>query len=317
MSAHSHSPLPAPVPERRPLVIAAIAFALGLAVLLYAVALAGGNEDTGRVVRTTTAPAAPAQALAPTLPALRLGPLATAHPDQPIGTTPHPVSRTVPMLRDAMHINKDWEAGFYPIYAEAARTFGVTWLLLASVHKQESGFSTASTTYHGVNFARCCAGPMQFNVTNGPQTTWDRFKNAFRQGDRPAAYNHVSSKHPSVYDDFDSIMAGAALLRASGTGAALDGTAWQAAYDYYGHDATGVAYADEVLARAWGWRAHGFCVNCGVQTALIDRAYADYGAYAMSQLTPPAVKKKKSGHVGKAHVVADQHHGVADHRNQP
>ena len=24
------------------------------------------------------------------------------------------------------------------------------------------------TTYHGLNFARCCGGPMQFNVTNGP-----------------------------------------------------------------------------------------------------------------------------------------------------
>jgi hypothetical protein len=324
MSARPHSPLPAPVPERRPLVAAAIAFAVGLAVLLYAVALAGGQEGGDRVARTTAAAAhtaaAPAK-LAPSLPALHLGPLATARPDQPIGSTAHPVKRTVPMLSDATHINEQWESGFYPIYAEAARTFGVTWLLIASVHKQETAFSTAPTTYHGVNFANCCAGPMQFNVTNGTQTTWDRFKDAFRHGDRPAAYNHVSSKHPSVYDDFDSIMAGAALLRASGAGAALDGPAWQAAYDYYGHDATGVSYADEVLARAWGWRAHGFCVNCGVETSLIARAYADYGSYAMTQLAPPPApakkKKKSSGDVGKAHVVADQHHGVADHRHQP
>ncbi len=36
-----------------------------------------------------------------------------------------------------------------------------------------------------------------------------------------------------------------------------------AAYDYYGHDATGVSYADQVLARAIGWSQHGFCINCG------------------------------------------------------
>ena len=57
--------------------------------------------------------------------------------------------------------------GFYPIYATAQRTFGVNWLLLASIHRQESAFSTAPGTYHGLNFAHCCGGPMQFNVTNG------------------------------------------------------------------------------------------------------------------------------------------------------
>ena len=57
--------------------------------------------------------------------------------------------------------------GFYPIYATAQSTFGVNWLLIASIHKQESAFSTAPTTYHGLNFAGCCGGPMQFNVTNG------------------------------------------------------------------------------------------------------------------------------------------------------
>ena len=57
--------------------------------------------------------------------------------------------------------------GFYPIYATAQSTFGVNWLLLASIHRQESAFSTAPGTYHGLNFAHCCGGPMQFNVTNG------------------------------------------------------------------------------------------------------------------------------------------------------
>ena len=41
------------------------------------------------------------------------------------------------------HVSAHWEAGFYPIYATAARTFAVNWLLLASMHRQESAFSTA------------------------------------------------------------------------------------------------------------------------------------------------------------------------------
>jgi len=36
-----------------------------------------------------------------------------------------------------------WMEGFYPIYATAQSTFGVNWLLIASIHKQESAFSTA------------------------------------------------------------------------------------------------------------------------------------------------------------------------------
>ena len=126
--------------------------------------------------------------------------------------------------------------GFYPIYATAQRTFGVNWLLLASIHMQESAFSTAPGTYHGLNFAGCCGGPMQFNVTNGPVTTWELVSDSYIYGRAPARYDHMTAKHPSIYDDFDSIMAAAHLLSADGADYALDGAAWAAAYDYYGHD---------------------------------------------------------------------------------
>ncbi len=162
------------------------------------------------------------------------------------------------------HISTRWMEGFYPIYAVAQRTFGVNWLLLASIHMQESAFSTAPGTYHGLNFAGCCGGPMQFNVTNGPVTTWQLVSDSYIYGRRPAAYDHMTATHPSIYDDFDAIMAAAHLLSADGAEYALDGAAWDAAYDYYGHDATGVTYADQVLARAIGWSQHGFCINCGV-----------------------------------------------------
>ena len=190
------------------------------------------------------------------------------------------------------HITTRWMEGFYPIYTVAQRTFGVNWLLLASIHMQESAFSTAPTTYHGLNFAGCCGGPMQFNVTNGSRrpgtesesgSTWDLVSDSYSYGRRPAAYDHMTATHPSIYDDFDAIMAAAHLLSADGAGYGLDGGAWDAAYDYYGHDATGVSYADEVLARAIGWSQHGFCINCGVEPGMIEAVHAAYGAPVLAR----------------------------------
>jgi hypothetical protein len=190
-----------------------------------------------------------------------------------------------------------WMEGFYPIYATAQSTFGVNWLLIASIHKQESAFSTAPTTYHGLNFAGCCGGPMQFNVMNGSRlgigSTWDLVSDSYKYGKRPAVYDHMTQAHPSIYDDFDAIMAAAHLLSADGAEYALNGAAWDAAYDYYGHDATGVSYADEVLARAISWSQHGFCINCGVEGAMIEAVHAAYGAPVLELLTTATAARAK------------------------
>jgi hypothetical protein len=168
---------------------------------------------------------------------------------------------------------------FYPIYATAQKTVSVNWLLIASIHEQETAFSTDPTTYRGLNFAGCCAGPMQFNVTNGPVSTWELARNAYRLGERPPAYAHRTATHPSIYNDFDSIMAAAWLLSSDGAGLALDDAAWIAAFDYYGHDAAGVRYADVVLARAIGWSQHGFCPGCEVKPALVRAVHEAYGEH--------------------------------------
>jgi hypothetical protein len=135
---------------------------------------------------------------------------------------------------------------------------------------------------------------MQFNVTNGPLTSWQLVSDSFRYGQRPSAYDHMTAEHPSIYDDFDSIMAAAHLLSADGAQYELDGAAWDAAYDYYGHDATGVTYADQVLGRAIDWSQHGFCINCGVDPALVEAVHAAYGApvlAALTQASAAAVRK--------------------------
>jgi hypothetical protein len=157
-------------------------------------------------------------------------------------------------------ISAAWEAGFYPIYGEAQHVFGVDWLLLASIHKQESAFSTAPSTY--------------------------------QHGRRPTVYDHRTARHPSIYDDFDSIMAAAWLLSSDGASLALDDSAWGAAYDYYGHDAAGIEYADTVLARAIGWSQHGFCINCGVEPAMINAVYEAYGAPVIAKYSRPGLARE-------------------------
>jgi hypothetical protein len=199
------------------------------------------------------------------------------------------------------HISESWMQGFYPIYATAQKTFGVNWLLLASIHRQESAFSTAPGIYSGLNFAGCCGGPMQFNVKNGgppgeSDSTWALVSDSYRYGQRPTSYDHMTANHPSIYDDFDAIMAAAHLLSADGAGEELNGAAWDAAYDYYGHDLTGVTYADQVLARAIGWSQHGFCINCGLETTMVQAVNAAYGAPVAAALETAVAASAKPAH---------------------
>jgi hypothetical protein len=282
MSHHPRTFPPSPLSppsDRRALAVAIGLFLLGAGVL--AVILTGAWR-----------PLAPASAPAP--PPVVAVPTPVAGSGAAVGAGGALVAQPSALEQEAdlvaflhqvpTHVAARWEAGFYPIYATASRAFRLNWLLLASIHRQESAFSTAVTTYHGLNFARCCGGPMQFNVTNGPVSTWKRVRESFRLAARPAVYNHATARHPSIYDDFDAIMAAARLLSVDGAGMALDDSAWQGAYDYYGHDATGVTYADEVLARAISWSQRGFCINCGLDPAMVAAVHAAYGAPALVAL---------------------------------
>jgi hypothetical protein len=287
-------PEPEPEPERGPW-IAAIALGLaGAAALILALTgTIGGTPSTAatpppQVIAVTPTPVpAPARDVAEVKPKV-----AHAIVGDPTPTQAH---RDLALYEDltSTHISEHWMQGFYPIYATAQKTFGVNWLLIASIHRQESAFSTAPGIYSGLNFAGCCGGPMQFNVTNGgppgeSQSTWALVSDSYRYGARPASYDHMTAKHPSIYDDFDAIMAAAHLLSADGAEMELDGAAWDAAYDYYGHDLTGVTYADQVLARAIGWSQHGFCINCGLETTMVQAVNAAYGAPVAAALEAEA-----------------------------
>ncbi len=286
---------PTPPSERRAWLLAGATGLIGLAVLIAV--LSGAIGQTKSV-----APPPVLVSAATPVPAPRAAVAAgAAHARAKIVARPTAAQQSAEARSLAaatqVHIERRWLEGFYPIYATAEHTFAVNWLLIASIHMQESAFSTAPSTYRGLNFARCCGGPMQFNVTNGPVTTWDLVSNSYIYGRRPASYDHMTGKHPSIYDDFDAIMAAGHLLSADGAGYQLDGSAWDAAYDYYGHDATGVAYADEVIARAIGWSQHGFCINCGVQQSLVAAVHAAYGAPVLAALNaPPPTRRAAARH---------------------
>jgi hypothetical protein len=297
--------LPVPERERWPLAVALVALVAGIALLAFA--LSGASN---RGSELPAPPAAPAVIVATPAPApAGATPVAAAAAPAP-ATATEPAAKPEPTKaqrvkdeqrftsNELAHVPASWVAGFYDIYAQAQKTYGVNWLLIASIHKQETAFSTHPTTYRGLNFARCCAGPMQFNVTNGAGgvgSTWKRYRNASAAAPRPAKYPHATKKHPSIYDDYDAIMAGASLLRDSGAGRNLDVSAWRAAYDYYGHDHTGISYANEVVARAIGWGQKSFCINCATDARLMNAAEAAWGAperNAMDAAAAAAAKDK-------------------------
>lgn len=286
---------PAPPSERGAWLLACAIAAVGVAVL---VAVLSGVVGQTRTVAPPPVLAS-VSASTPVAPVSPAAARAVVHAHAAILAQPSAAQQSVDARRfvaddTQTHIDRSWMEGFYPIYETAQKTFGVNWLLIASIHRQETAFSTAPSTYHGLNFAHCCGGPMQFNVTNGGAgipSTWNLVSNSYTYGKRPAYYEHMTSTHPSIYDDFDAIMAAAHLLSADGAGYALDDSAWVAAYDYYGHDATGVTYADQVLARAIGWSQHGFCINCGVEPALEQAINAAYGAPVLAGLTEAETKE--------------------------
>jgi hypothetical protein len=300
-AAASTAHLPSPPSEARAWLLAGSIGALGLAVLLAVLTGAVGRTPPATpppVLIATPTPLAGPSAAASAIAAVRRpllsagtragaqGAAATAAAARP--SAAEQGSQGEGVAASEARAAAGWLEGFYPIYATAQGTFGVSWLLLASIHMQETAFSTAPGTYHGLNFVHCCGGPMQFNVTNGPVTTWALVADSYVYGRRPASYDHRTTTHPSIYDDFDSIMAAAHLLSADGAGYALDGSAWAAAYDYYGHDATGVAYADTVLARAISWSQHGFCIACSPEAAMVQAVHAAYGAPVLATLSRPA-----------------------------
>jgi membrane-bound lytic murein transglycosylase B len=126
-------------------------------------------------------------------------------------------------------------ARYLSLYRQAARESGVPWPALAAIGSIETDHarSRAPGVRSGVNRHGCCAGPMQFNLRDGPRSTWERYGT---DGDHDGTTD--------VYDPADAIASAARYLRTLLRGS--DGNLAQAILGY-NHSPT---YVRDVLARA-------------------------------------------------------------------
>jgi hypothetical protein len=135
----------------------------------------------------------------------------------------------------------DIPGGYLELYRAAVKQHcpGLSWAILAGVGKVESNHGRAQLpgVSSGLNSAGCCAGPMQFNLTDGPPSTW-------------ATYGRGNP-----YDPRNAIAAAARKLCADG--AARPGGLVPAVAGYYGGTTANpptAAYVARVrcAARAYG-----------------------------------------------------------------
>jgi hypothetical protein len=152
---------------------------------------------------------------------------------------------------------------FEPIYDDAARAFGVNRFLLMAVHEDETNYgnSTAKGVTDGLNFAGCCAGPMQFLIASGARNTiggrggtWAGYANAYRDPRvrlrRPKDYPGMYAPHPNVYDSYDSIYAAAKYFHGLDVGPELDNRTLEALRHYKGTPPASEPFAQHDYQRA-------------------------------------------------------------------
>lgn len=123
-------------------------------------------------------------------------------------------------------------ANYLALYEVAGPDFGVPWTLLAGIGSIETdhGRSTAPGVRSGVNFAGCCAGPMQFSIVGAAGGTWGAY-----------GVDGNDDGRKDVYDPRDAIPGAANYLAASGAPADLH----RAIYTYNHSE----AYVQQVLAK--------------------------------------------------------------------
>ena len=123
------------------------------------------------------------------------------------------------------------------LYVQAGERYGTDPWILAAIGwiETQHGRSRLPGVHSGVNDYGCCAGPMQFNIRNGPPSTWDSY-----------GVDGNDDGRLSPYDPADAIPAAARYLDAAG--APQDYEAALYAYNHAGW------YVADVLAKAAAYR---------------------------------------------------------------
>src|SRR5829696_7201266 len=146
-------------------------------------------------------------------------------------------------------------ADYLALYRRAGAAWGVPWTALAGIGAVETdhGRSRAPGVHADVNAFGCCAGPMQFNLTDGPPSTWQRY-----------ATDGDGDGRLSPYAPADAIASAARYLRAL-----LDANHGQLEPAILGYNPS-PAYLADVLARAraYAGRTQAQLVESDVATSI-------------------------------------------------
>ena len=118
------------------------------------------------------------------------------------GDAPAPDTTDTPPVKS--FARRDVPSHYLRWYRSAGRRYGVDWRLLAALGKNESDHGRADLpgVTSGLNFANCCAGPMQICRVASCGNVWRAYR---RDGD--------GDGDMSVYDAADAIHAAAAERR--------------------------------------------------------------------------------------------------------
>ena len=153
-------------------------------------------------------------------------------------------------------------ADYLALYRRAGGRWSVPWTVLAGIGAVETdhGRSRAPGVRSGLNAFGCCAGPMQFNLTDGPPSTWQRYGT---DGDGDGRL--------SPYAPADAIASAARYLRAL-----LDANSGRLERAILGYNHSPAYVADVVArARAYAARTRSQLVESGVATSSLTACAAD------------------------------------------
>ena len=188
------------------------------------------------------------------------------------GLSAHEQEQRVALAQPSALALADIPAAYLPLYQSAGARYGVDWAILAAVGSVETdhGRSRQPGVVSGVNTYGCCAGPMQFNVRNGPPSTWDRYGS---DGNRDGRVD--------VYDPGDAIPAAADLLRANGAPGDYERALY--AYNHAGW------YVDQVLRKAAEYRGAATSLGplpaVGATSSLALLAHPNFSSYNPANTT--------------------------------
>jgi hypothetical protein len=132
-----------------------------------------------------------------TLPVTRPGVLPGGKPDAPARPRRPRPRPNGPAVADVPR-------AYLRLYRSADRIYGVSWRLLAAMGKNESdhGRATLPGVSEGLNFARCCAGPMQICTVSACGNPWGSY-----------AVDGNRDGQASPYQPADAIYTAAAMVR--------------------------------------------------------------------------------------------------------